>query len=245
VLEHGTGALNIDGCRIAGTSGKRNGGSPFVGSEETYAQDGTTRGMVRSAYETPAPGRWPANVVLDEAAAAELDRQSGTLAAGNHPANRAGLGSSRTLPSSSLGTAGERRATDPGGAARFFYCAKTSRGERNAGLDGFERTLEAGTWGGAEHDLTLGKGAAIPRANVHPTVKPIALMRWLCRLVTLPGGLILDPFAGSGTTGCAAVLEGFDFIGLEREPEYVEIARARVAHWLKHKPAEQLGLDVG
>lgn len=113
---------------------------------------------------------------------------------------------------------------DTGGASRFFYCAKASRGERNAGLEGFEeRTQDGG-------DDTRGRPLPINR-NVHPTVKPIALMRWLCRLVTPPGGTVLDPFAGSGSTGCAAVLEGFDFIGIEREAEYVEIARARIAHW--------------
>ncbi len=69
------------------------------------------------------------------------------------------------------------------------------------------------------------------RANHHPTVKPIELMRYLCRLVTPKGGTVLDPFTGSGTTGCAAVLEGFTFVGIEREPEYAEIARARIDHW--------------
>ena len=93
-------------------------------------------------------------------------------------------------------------------ASRFFYCAKAERGEREAGLDGGEQ-----------------------RANVHPTVKPIAVMRWLCKLITPPGGLILDPFNGSGTTGCAAVQLGFNYLGIEREPEYAAIARARVAHW--------------
>jgi len=76
--------------------------------------------------------------------------------------------------------------------------------------------------------------------NVHPTVKPIELMRWLVRLVTPPGGLVLDPFTGSGTTGCAAVLEGFRFMGLEREPEYAAIAQARIAWWAEHPDGMQL-----
>jgi site-specific DNA-methyltransferase (adenine-specific) len=104
---------------------------------------------------------------------------------------------------------------DSGGASRFFYCAKTSRAEREAGLEGF--------------DL---------RTNHHPTVKPINLMGWLTRLVTPPGGLILDPFLGSGSTGCAAVLEGFDFLGIEGEPEYVAIAEARIAFWAQHEGRE-------
>ena len=98
--------------------------------------------------------------------------------------------------------------TVDGSAARFFYCAKASRSEREAGLEGYA-----------------------PKSNHHPTVKPIALMRYLCRLVTPPGGIVLDPFTGSGTTGCAATLEGFGFVGIEREAEYAEIARRRVEHW--------------
>jgi len=93
-------------------------------------------------------------------------------------------------------------------ASRFFYCAKAERGEREAGLDEGEQ-----------------------RANVHPTVKPLAVMRWLCKLITPPNGLILDPFNGSGTTGCAAVQLGFSYLGIEREPEYAAIARARIEHW--------------
>jgi site-specific DNA-methyltransferase (adenine-specific) len=94
-------------------------------------------------------------------------------------------------------------------ASRFFYCGKATREEKEAGLDGDPRR----------------------RANVHPTVKPIAVMRWLCKLVTPPGGLILDPFCGSGSTGCAASQLGFRFLGIEREPEYAAIARARVAYY--------------
>lgn len=120
---------------------------------------------------------------------------------------------------------------DSGGASRFFYCAKASRGERNAGLDGGAEYEHSGPRG---HTLN-GDGTPRPRPNTHPTVKPIDLMRWLVRLVTPPGGTVLDPFTGSGTTGIAAVLEGFDFIGIEREAEYVEIARARVEWWSKQE----------
>lgn len=95
------------------------------------------------------------------------------------------------------------------GVSRFFYTAKASRKEREAGLD-----------------ATDGQ-----RANVHPTVKPIDLMRYLCRLITPPNGTVLDPFMGSGSTGCAATLEGFDFVGIEREAQYFEIAQRRIEHW--------------
>ena len=117
---------------------------------------------------------------------------------------------------------------DSGSAARFFYCAKASRADRNEGLAGMpERVVSV--WGGDEDDLSAGKKATRPTANSHPTVKPTNLMRYLCRLVTPPGGLVLDPFAGSGSTGKAAMLEGFRFIGIDLTPEYVAIAERRIA----------------
>jgi len=162
VLTHGTGAINVDGCRV-----------PIDASDDIYAKNPHTIGTIgangvygagkATIYNVPA-GRWPANVALDEVAAAMLDEQTG----------------------------------DSGGASRFFYTAKASRRERGEG-------------------------------NVHPTVKPIALMRWLVRLVTPKGGNVLDPFCGSGTTLLAAHLEGFDYLGIEREAEYVEIIRKRLA----------------
>ena len=113
------------------------------------------------------------------------------------------------------GTNSFRGHTDNGGsAARFFYCAKASRKDRDEGLLSGDST----------------------RANTHPTVKPTDLMRYLCRLVTPPGGTVLDPFMGSGSTGKAAVLEGFSFIGIEREAEYVEIAKARIENAKKKYP---------
>jgi site-specific DNA-methyltransferase (adenine-specific) len=141
---------------------------------------------------------------------------------------------------------------DTGGASRFYYVAKASRSERNAGLEGMPEQVIS-VWGGDEDDLSEGKKSTIARANHHPTVKPIALMRWLVRLVTPPGGLVLDPFNGSGSTGIAAVLEGFRYIGIEQAAEYAEIARCRIAHWegehlaaieaAKEAP-EQLALNV-
>jgi site-specific DNA-methyltransferase (adenine-specific) len=107
--------------------------------------------------------------------------------------------------------------------SRMFYAAKTSRAEREAGLEGLGTTTEAIFSGRA--------GGVRARANLHPTVKPLDLMRWLVRLTTPPRGLVLDPFTGSGSTGCAAVLEDRQFVGIEREPRYLPIARARLAHW--------------
>ena len=120
---------------------------------------------------------------------------------------------------------------DIGGASRFFYCAKASRAERDAGLHGCEETSP--TSGGEPKGRSAVKGTDRAAQNNHPTVKPIDLMRWLVRLVTPPGGTVLDPFAGSGSTGAAAMLEGARFLGIEREAIYVPIARARITHWAR------------
>ena len=121
-----------------------------------------------------------------------------------------------------------------GSAARFFYCPKTSKSERNQGLDDFE-TKMMGMSNGAQSkgegygkDQSIGLNKVIERKNTHPTVKPVELMKYLCRLVTPKGGIVLDPFMGSGSTGMAAKDEGFDFIGIEREKEYFEICKSRI-----------------
>ncbi|MDT6941886.1 site-specific DNA-methyltransferase [Brucella pseudogrignonensis] len=124
-----------------------------------------------------------------------------------------------------------------GDPARFFYCAKASRKDRDDGLDGFEQKLVASALARvtqlAGEEATCISGTKNTRANTHPTVKPTDLMRWLCRLITPTGGIILDPFMGSGSTGKAALLEGFKFIGCEREEEYMPIAHARIAATLR------------
>jgi len=105
--------------------------------------------------------------------------------------------------------------------SRLFFCAKASKQEREAGCDALPLRL----------DRLYSRPAARLRHNIHPTVKPLALVRWLVALVTPPGGVVLDPFAGSASTGIAAVIEGRVFLGIEREPEYIDIACARLAHW--------------
>ena len=118
-----------------------------------------------------------------------------------------------------------------GSAARFFYCAKASRAERNAGLEGMEER-EAGAYGEFAGDGRGRQTEHRPAVNHHPTVKSLKLMRYLCKLTATPtGGVVLDPFMGSGSTGCAAVQEGRDFIGIELDADYVEIARRRIEHW--------------
>jgi site-specific DNA-methyltransferase (adenine-specific) len=120
---------------------------------------------------------------------------------------------------------------ETGSAARFFYCAKASKKDRDEGCDNM--LLKAcGMMEDDNYPIKTGSGnlRETKRKNVHPTVKPTDLMRYLCRLITPPGGVILDPFMGSGSTGKAAILEGFRFIGIEQEAEYLEIAEARIAH---------------
>ena len=134
----------------------------------------------------------------------------------------------------------ERGNDDNGGsAARFFYCPKASKRDRNEGLDGFEikQTIGGGGTNDPNGDDVCGKYGSVksPSRNFHPTVKPTELMRYLCRLVTPPGGTVLDPFLGSGSTGKAAVLEGFSFIGIDLSPEYAAIAKARIDHALANR----------
>lgn len=177
---------------------------------------------------------------------AEIDRQSGDRVSGQETGQR---GTGGIWSGESNQPCGPQYG-DRGGASRFFptfawdpaidapflYQPKPSRRERDAGLDDLPHQSGGALTGRQEGSA----GLAHPRAGAgrtgggrctHPTVKSIALMRWLCRLVTPPGGLILDPFAGSGTTGIAAVLEGCRFLGIEQEAEYVELARRRIAHW--------------
>lgn len=145
---------------------------------------------------------------------------------GHYPATRGtgGLGTS--------GHKGQQHLTERssiGELVNCWECAPGSRAERDAGLD----DVEAATTNDGRREPIDNpyQRDATPQRNVHPTVKPIALMRWLVRLITPPGGTVLDPFAGSGSTGVAAVMEGARFLGIEREAEYVPIARARIKHW--------------
>lgn len=203
VLAHGTGALNIDGCRIhtAGSEAKAYTVKRLKPGATLNREGGNWRPDEGPEYqgETKA-GRWPANVVLDENQAAALDEQApnvGGNSVGADPAqyaHRSTVYEIELKPSAPFNHPGGK-----GGASRFFYVAKAPKKERPT-VDGI----------------------------AHPTVKPLALMRWLVRLVTPPGGTVLDPFAGSGTTGEAAELEGFDSILIEREADYVKLIKARL-----------------
>lgn len=194
VLKWGCGGLNIDGCRI-GTDqiSAPGGGQPH---DRIYGGGKGFPAIERGS--NPHTGRWPANLLLDEAAAALLDQQSGTLKSGANPARR-GSAKFKTCYGEFKGqeSCTVHRGANSGGASRFFYCSKASKKERCGSL--------------------------------HPTVKPLDLMRYLCRLVTPPGGLILDPFLGSGTTAVAAVHEGFHYLGFEINPTYCADAERRIA----------------
>ena len=207
VLTHGTGALNIDGSRIASSSGE-NFARPvnFTGMNEGWArpwmqtaEGQATNAESRKQSEDKAKklGRWPANIILDEHTAGLLDEQSD--------------------------------------ASRFFYVAKASKRDRNEGLEGLEDTAAA-TMVDREADSAgmnsprAGAGLTSGAKNFHPTVKPTALMEYLVKLVTPPNGTVLDPFTGSGSTGKAAILNGFDFIGIEMTEDYLPIIKARLEH---------------
>lgn len=220
VLRHGTGGLNINGCRVGDAGGTSKAGIDRGAPTLNAFGDGLNTSSCGKAIE--GLGRWPANLIHDgsEEVLAAFPESDGsgsarTLKRGERE-DEWGMGS---LP-------GELRDAGKGSAARFFYCAKSSKKDRNEGLDSFTpQTTSDGRAVAADNAHQHGK---TERANHHPTVKPTDLMRYLCRLVTPPGGVVLDPFAGSGSTGKGALLEGFQFIGIERELEYWLIAHARL-----------------
>jgi DNA modification methylase len=230
VLEHGTGGLNIDGSRI-GTDGEalREG---IVTALPNDLGSTMTAGKEKNELKRSS-GRWPSNVILDEYTAGLLDEQSGVS---KSPSGIITQGAPETgIYGNGAGL--RKEATrfqghgDKGGASRFFYVAKASKRDRNEGLDELDPQRHS------DREKDDGVGGDNPRnrtnqarQNFHPTVKPTALMRYLVKLVTPPGGVVLDPFTGSGSTGKAAILEGFDFIGIELTDEYLPIIEGRLKH---------------
>ena len=198
VLEHGCGGINVDGCRIAATDGYT---ENAVTQGINTAQTSYAPACVRRTFEPSTSGRWPANLIHD--GSDEVVRLFPQSVRGAIPGTQK-IGDKTTTNRDnnvSYASCGYQKISgykeEVGSAARFFYCAKTSKRERSEG-------------------------------NNHPTCKPITLMRYLCRLVTPPGGTVLDPFMGSGSTGIAALQEDFSFIGIERELEYMAIAQRRI-----------------
>lgn len=242
VLEHGTGALNIGGCRVPAEKATGWGG----GGSKLYEGGLSREGGEARPQEK---GRWPPNLLLGHAACCgddecgpccpvvEVNRQSGF----SKTPKTVSRGPSRGTPADyTPNPSGEVQRgvpchVDSGGGSRFFqvfrYQAKPERKERDAGLAeaGFDahEVQKRNPSGLAKRRSEA--GTVRPLRNPHPTVKPVELMRWLVRLVTPLGGVVLDPFAGSGSTGIAAVKEGARFIGIEMNEEYAQIARARIA----------------
>jgi site-specific DNA-methyltransferase (adenine-specific) len=212
LAEWGAGAINIDDCRV-GFAGEADEAEAKTKNQHAAFGSGPMTNQVFGKFtkdrdDYNPPGRWPANIIHDGS--------DEVLAAFPHTISRKDVSVKRSSAAEQNGNKGaafgkESRPAgtvmtsygDEGSAARFFYCAKASRSDRNDGL---------------------GEGK-----SDHPTVKPTELMRYLCRLVTPPGGTILDPFMGSGSTGRGAVMEGFNFIGIEQDAHYTAIARARVS----------------
>lgn len=229
VQKWGCGAINVDGC-LVGTDVVSVHNAP----KGTFAGGEIGRGSDTESYRNHH-GRWPANLIHDGSNEVVGMFPQSKSTGGSGEASKNWKGDGHTIGASCQATGGFG---DSGSAARFFYCAKASRAEREAGLEGMEKkdagTLAQDPWS-QENFGNAGTGRKA--ANHHPTVKPVALMRYLCRLVTPPNGLILDPFAGSGSTLIAANQEGFRYIGIEKDAGYHEIACRRVA------PIEQYALQ--
>jgi site-specific DNA-methyltransferase (adenine-specific) len=239
VLTHGTGGLNIDASRI-GTDKVSTHHAP----KGTFAGGEPDRGSDTSTYKEHT-GRWPANLILDEYTAELLDEQSGITKGsgpGTHCNKRDELGNcighnnaGRSTNGQTFHSQNAQKQPDSGGASRFFYVAKASKRDRNEGLEDLpekgkvfngKNPESAGMAQGSVED----KFSTQPAKNFHPTVKPTALMQYLVKLITPPGGTVLDPFTGSGSTGKAAILEGFDFIGIELTEDYWPIIEGRLKH---------------
>ena len=231
VIWYGTGALNIDECRV-GNSG---GGTTCTHRDESGRCVGhptgnrSLGGGIMRRGDVSSGGRFPANFIHD--GSDEVLELFPVTAGGARPAKATKPTGEHYEGGWGPISDGERIEFVGGSSARFFYCAKASKKDRNEGLDDFQPKRDA------DRIADDGVGGANPRnrsntekVNHHPTVKPTDLMRYLCRLVTPPGGTILDPFTGSGSTGKAAVLEGFNFIGIELDPDYIAIAEARIQH---------------
>ena len=255
VLEHGTGGINIDGCRVGYEDTPNPATNPKYRKEQNYKmpEGGQERNGAVSFTSGKnginEEGRFPANIIFDEEAGKILDEQSGTKSGNSKGAytykdNEYQVeGFINNIKPNSPSNYG-----DTGGASRFFYCPKASKKDRDEGMkptkvknkrpigvafnkeDDLFGTKIKGRDAGQDKLSVPYKSRPSDRGNIHPTVKPTDLMAYLVRLVTPKGGTVLDPFMGSGSTGKASVREGFNFIGIEREDEYMEIAKTRIEH---------------
>lgn len=201
ILKHGTGGINIDGCRIEHNEPIKL-KKKQIGGNKIFSQ----AGRKTDTTDLKANGRWPANVIHDgsECIVEKFPITGKSNDAPRHnKASQFEAGGKITFKMKANTLEGGY--SDSGSAARYFYCAKPSKAEKNAGLDDSEK-------------------------NNHPTVKPLKLMKYLCRLITPKSGIVLDPFMGSGTTGISAIQENFEFIGIEQEADFIDISKARLKH---------------
>jgi len=233
-LKYGVSGLNIEQSRIPTEENLNGGIYSGEGKCKTVADHEWGFQKRDGEYKQPT-GRFPANIILDEEAGKMLDEQSGVSKDGiavnkNRGDRKKSLINYANHDGKDVGFGGK------GGASRFFYCAKASKSERNKGCEGLEEKRGGSMEANISDKMQLG-GASLKgehkeiqsTKNTHPTVKPLKLMEYLCTLTKTPtGGIVLDPFCGSGTTLMAAKLTGRDYIGIEREEEYIEIAKCRV-----------------
>ena len=230
VIRWGTGGINVDGCRIGDTVDTWPKSRSYAGGQFQPGHIGETQ----DTGDTPN-GRFPANILFDETAAEILDEQSGVS-----KSTKRITGQDYNKQSDNINIGGGNKNyeyNDKGGASRFFYIAKVSKKERNLGLDNFEEVKFIGDetdMANANQDGPY-KTRPTMMKNNHPTLKPINLMTYLCRLITPPGGIVLDPFMGSGSTGISACLEGFRFVGMELQEDYFKIAEARINNFEEYR----------
>ena len=254
VLKHGTGGINIDGCRV----GLSEGDDPRLGGKGSWKTDKMAKQVYSGGYAgvvsgSSELGRFPANIIHD----------GSDEVVNNFPITKSGaLSKGHKQGKGMFGKIGGDKITgnygnDKGSASRFFYCPKVSKKERNMGLNEFSTKQTTG--GGGLTALKNeegyyvsasagGKYGSVKAAqkNHHPTVKPVALMKYLITLITPKGGKVLDPFNGSGSTGMACVELGYEYTGCELDPDYIEISKARIEAWYAdNKPAQEEILFAG
>ncbi|MCH9665302.1 MAG: site-specific DNA-methyltransferase [Gammaproteobacteria bacterium] len=229
VIKWGTGGINIDECRVGNEPIKSNG----YGS----GQGGKSENGILNPYDpnhkpTVNEGRFPANFIHDGSdEVLEQFPNSKGFSGGGGPTRFANAEGGEKLDSYNY-------YGDQGSAARFFYTAKVSKTERNAGCEEFDEKIIQ-SQNKIDKTITAFAAKTSPRKNIHPTVKPIDLMAYLIKLITPINGTILDPFMGSGSTGCAAAtLEHFKFVGIDLDQSHVDIAEARIAYWRDPKKRE-------
>jgi DNA modification methylase len=253
VLKWGTGGINIDDCRI-----------PFESSKDEHHQENIRKGKgtffggngISKTECNITHGRFPSNVIFDQDASEILDKQTGNVSQG-HWSKTITKGFGKNNGGTSTYDGVGRKENVIGGASKFFYCPKVSKKERDMGLDHFEDKAQRTTSGGSRDfnarcancgkkfigtpnsicscDNPITDNQVFKKKNNHPTVKPINLLSYLVKLITPIGGTVLDPFMGSGSGGIATLLEGFNFIGMEQDPEYFEIATARVKEYESYR----------